>query len=92
MWPSSLFPDSFDHDVHRFLAISEAIAHLDYAESEGKVGCRNRAAEWSITVPIKLAARLFRSQTRETSAAILSDRVGDLCNVVEARQVGAPAA
>ena len=32
-----LFPDSFDHDVHRFLAISEAIAHLDYAESEGKV-------------------------------------------------------
>lgn len=33
-----LFPDSFDHDVHRFLAISEAIAHLDYAETEGKVG------------------------------------------------------
>ena len=32
-----LFPDSFDHDVHRFLAISEAIAHLDYAESDGKV-------------------------------------------------------
>ena len=32
-----LFPQSFDHDVHRFLAISEAIAHLDYAESEGKV-------------------------------------------------------
>ncbi|MEO6654982.1 MAG: MBL fold metallo-hydrolase [Pyrinomonadaceae bacterium] len=32
-----LFPDSFDHDVHRFLAISEAIAHLDYAEGEGKV-------------------------------------------------------
>ena len=32
-----LFPTSFDHDVHRFLAISEAIAHLDYAESEGKV-------------------------------------------------------
>ncbi len=32
-----LFPDSFDADVHRFLAISEAIAHLDYAESEGKV-------------------------------------------------------
>ena len=31
------FPDSFDHDVHRFLAISEAIAHLDYAESEGKL-------------------------------------------------------
>lgn len=32
-----LFPDSFDHDVHRFLAISEAVAHLDYAESEAKV-------------------------------------------------------
>lgn len=32
-----LFPDSFDHDVHRFLAISEAIAHLDYAESTGKI-------------------------------------------------------
>lgn len=32
-----LFPDSFDHDVHRFLAISEAIAHLDYAEGEGKI-------------------------------------------------------
>ena len=33
-----LFPDSFSHDVHRFLAISEAIAHLDYAASEGKIG------------------------------------------------------
>lgn len=33
----SLFSSSFDHDVHRFLAISEAIAHLDYAESEGKL-------------------------------------------------------
>jgi len=32
-----LFPDSFDHDVHRFLAISEAIAHLDYAASEGRL-------------------------------------------------------
>ncbi|MEP6946797.1 MAG: MBL fold metallo-hydrolase [Acidobacteriota bacterium] len=32
-----LFPDSFDHDVHRFLAISESIAHLDYAESEGRI-------------------------------------------------------
>ena len=31
-----LFPRSFDHDVHRFLAISEAIAHLDYAAAEGK--------------------------------------------------------
>ncbi len=33
-----LFAASFDHDVHRFLALSEAIAHLDYAESEGKLG------------------------------------------------------
>ncbi|MEQ1646607.1 MAG: hypothetical protein ABL959_24345, partial [Pyrinomonadaceae bacterium] len=33
-----LFPDSFDHGVHRFLAISEAIAHLDHAEGEGKIG------------------------------------------------------
>lgn len=32
-----LFPDSFDHGVHRFLAISEAIAHLDHAEGEGKI-------------------------------------------------------
>lgn len=31
-----LFPKSFDSGVHRFLAISEAIAHLDYASSEGK--------------------------------------------------------
>jgi glyoxylase-like metal-dependent hydrolase (beta-lactamase superfamily II) len=33
-----LFPDSITHDVHRFLAISEAIAHLDYAHSERKIG------------------------------------------------------
>jgi len=32
-----LFPDSFDADVHRFLAVSEAIAHLDYAELQGKI-------------------------------------------------------
>jgi hypothetical protein len=32
-----LFPDSFDADVHRFLAISEAIAHLDYAASQQKI-------------------------------------------------------
>jgi glyoxylase-like metal-dependent hydrolase (beta-lactamase superfamily II) len=32
-----LFPDSFGHDVHRFLAISEAVAHLDFAEREGKL-------------------------------------------------------
>lgn len=32
-----LFANSFDHGVHRYLAISEAIAHLDYAYSTGKV-------------------------------------------------------
>ncbi|HEX8289625.1 MAG TPA: MBL fold metallo-hydrolase [Pyrinomonadaceae bacterium] len=32
-----LFPDAIDRDVHRFLAISETIAHLDYAESENKI-------------------------------------------------------
>ena len=38
----ALFPDSFDHDVHRFLAISEAVAHLDYAESERKINVEFR--------------------------------------------------
>jgi glyoxylase-like metal-dependent hydrolase (beta-lactamase superfamily II) len=33
----SLFPNSFGHDVHRFLAISEAVAHLDLADSKGRV-------------------------------------------------------
>lgn len=32
-----LFPNSIDADVHRFLAVSESIAHLDYAEREGKL-------------------------------------------------------
>jgi len=32
-----LFPQAIDADVHRFLAVSEAIAHLDYAETEGKI-------------------------------------------------------
>jgi len=32
-----LFHDAFSHDVHRFLAISEAAAHLDYAQSGGKI-------------------------------------------------------
>ena len=32
-----LFPDAMGKDVHRFLAISETIAHLDYAESENKI-------------------------------------------------------
>lgn len=30
-----LFPDS--NELHRFLAVSEAVAHLDYAHSEGKI-------------------------------------------------------
>ena len=32
-----LFPNAMDQDVHRFLAISEAVAHLDYAEQTGKI-------------------------------------------------------
>ena len=31
----AMFPDT--DDVHRFLAVSEAVAHLDYAQSEGKI-------------------------------------------------------
>lgn len=37
-----LFPKSFDADVHRFLAISEAVAHLDYAEAEGKLAVETK--------------------------------------------------
>ncbi len=33
-----LFAKSFSADVHRFLAISEAAAHLDLARSEGRIG------------------------------------------------------
>lgn len=32
-----LFPKAVEKDVHRFLAISESIAHLDYAETESKI-------------------------------------------------------
>lgn len=32
-----LFPDAIDRDVHRFLAISESVAHLDFALMEGKL-------------------------------------------------------
>jgi len=32
-----LFPNAINQDVHGFLAISESIAHLDYAETEGKI-------------------------------------------------------
>ena len=34
---AKLFPNAVEKDVHRFLAISEAVAHLDYAEGEGKI-------------------------------------------------------
>ncbi len=33
-----LFPDAQGDEVHRFLSISESIAHLDFAESQGEVG------------------------------------------------------
>lgn len=46
---STLFASSFDQDVHRFLAISEAIAHLDHAEREGK-----------LTVELKEAVEVYR--------------------------------
>lgn len=36
-----LFPQSFGRDVHTFLAVSEAIAHLDLAASEGKISVRD---------------------------------------------------
>ena len=32
-----LFPKAIGKDVHSFLAISEAVAHLDYAEQTGKI-------------------------------------------------------
>jgi glyoxylase-like metal-dependent hydrolase (beta-lactamase superfamily II) len=32
-----LFPNAINDDTQRFLAISEAVAHLDYAESENKI-------------------------------------------------------
>lgn len=32
-----LFPAAINEDVHRFLAISETVAHLDYAAAEGKI-------------------------------------------------------
>jgi glyoxylase-like metal-dependent hydrolase (beta-lactamase superfamily II) len=33
----NLFPRAIDNGVHRFLAISETVAHLDYAEQTGKI-------------------------------------------------------
>jgi glyoxylase-like metal-dependent hydrolase (beta-lactamase superfamily II) len=32
-----MFPDAANDDVHRFLAVSEAVAHLDLAHSEGRL-------------------------------------------------------
>ena len=32
-----LFPEAIGSGVHQFLAISESVAHLDYAESQGKI-------------------------------------------------------
>ncbi|HXG83980.1 MAG TPA: MBL fold metallo-hydrolase [Pyrinomonadaceae bacterium] len=39
-WDSTqkLFPDAIGKDVHQFLALSETIAHLDYAEMQRKIG------------------------------------------------------
>ncbi len=33
----NLFPDAIDKTIHRFLAISESVAHLDYASAKGKI-------------------------------------------------------
>lgn len=45
-----LFPDAVKDDAQRFLAVSEAVAHLDYAESQGK-----------IAVEMKEGAEFYRS-------------------------------
>lgn len=37
-----LFPNAIDRDVHRFLAISETVAHLDYAEQTGKIAVETK--------------------------------------------------
>ncbi len=46
---NKLFPDAIGKGFHQFLAISEAVAHLDYAETERK-----------ISVEIKEGAELYR--------------------------------
>jgi len=33
----NLFPDAIDQKIHRFLAISESVAHLDYARANDKI-------------------------------------------------------
>ena len=40
---NALFPKAMDNGVHRFLAISESVAHLDYAEQIGKIAVENKA-------------------------------------------------
>ena len=40
---NALFPKAMDNGVHRFLAISESIAHLDYAEQTRKIAVENKA-------------------------------------------------
>jgi glyoxylase-like metal-dependent hydrolase (beta-lactamase superfamily II) len=37
-----LFPDAVTKDMHRFLAISEAAAHLDLAEAEGRIAVESK--------------------------------------------------
>ncbi|MCY7374388.1 MAG: MBL fold metallo-hydrolase, partial [Pyrinomonadaceae bacterium] len=44
-----LFPDAMNQNFHRFLAVSETVAHLDYAASEHK-----------ITVELKDAVEIYR--------------------------------
>ncbi len=42
-----IFPDAFGKNVHTFLAISETVAHLDFAANEGKIAIElNDGAEF----------------------------------------------
>lgn len=47
----TLFSKASNNDVHRFLAVSEAVAHLDYAAGEGK-----------ITVELKDGVEIYRQK------------------------------
>jgi glyoxylase-like metal-dependent hydrolase (beta-lactamase superfamily II) len=38
----ALFPNAIGKGVHQFLAISESVAHLDYAEQTGKIAVENK--------------------------------------------------
>ncbi len=46
---NKLFPDAIKKNIHQFLALSETVAHLDYAEMQGK-----------IVVELKEGAELYR--------------------------------